>query len=335
MKKGIKYCIFAVKQAFYITVSHVCPFLAAFWAFVSVALSVSPFLPDLTKWIPFASLRNFVIVCAGISVLVCLYSYARNFFVCKQGIIRLYENGNRAFYLSIGGYTETMQRILSSDKMLRKLKEKNVRTIAFAMGIDASARLHVFTDEGIVRDVVKTLGEYGLSEEVLQKRFNDNLPERDEAESLEFGCCFSVSLSEVSDNLKVQMDHIRLFLLLISNSKHLVPVEAVNKENRNVVVVEDGRKTVIDLFQYASASEPKIDCIVVGAMGTNAGNFPYAPVLDTIITAYEWCQKRRAQEEIAYPRIVVLSVREWDIKRHNLSLSYIVNRVRSTLKKLD
>lgn len=354
--------VFALKQAGAVAWSRAFPRLGRLWSGIGVVLTVCS---CFSAWIPYFSYCCFVLAlfCLGISVVLFGYPFLSNFiaFFCKQGVIELYKKGDRGFYLSIGGYTENMQKILGSDKLLKKLKEKGVNKIAFAMGMDRTAQMKSSSTRGILSGVLELLKEkYGISNDTIQKKIDAKLPaptkkalSLDLSEQLEsqvdvpldvrlllvaqtrkgilaYGDCLSIDLSDLSKELEhktaIPMD---VQLLLVANSKHAT--EIVNEENRDdLVYVEDGRKTVIDLFRYTSKKD--IDCVVVGAMGTNQGKAPYAVVLDTIITAYEWCQRQR---ENACPRIVVLSVRESDIKNHNLSLSYIVNRVRSTLKRLD
>ncbi|MCD7820649.1 MAG: hypothetical protein LUG64_00330 [Clostridiales bacterium] len=355
--------VFALKQAGAIAWSRAFPRLGRLWSGIGVVLTVCS---CFSAWIPYFSYCCFVLAlfCLGISVVLFGYPFLSNFiaFFCKKGVIELYKKGDRAFYLSVGSYAENMQKILGSDKLVKKLKAKGVNEIAFAMGMDRTAQMKSSSTRGILSGVLELLKEkYGISNDTIQKKIDAKLPapskkalSLDLSEQLEsqmdvpldvrlllvaqtrkgilaYGDCLSIDLSkELEHKTAIPMDvQLDVQLLLVANSKHAT--EIVNEENRDdLVYVEDGRKTVIDLFRYAS--EQDIDCVVVGAMGTNQGKAPYAVVLDTIITAYEWCQRQRKN---ACPRIVVLSVRERDIKDQELSLAYIVNRVRSTLKKLD
>ncbi|MCD8188679.1 MAG: hypothetical protein LUD78_00385 [Clostridiales bacterium] len=349
--------VFALKQAGAIAWSRAFPRLGRLWSAIGVVLGLCAYF---SEWIPKFRYWCLVVIlaCLGISVVLFGYPFLSNFiaFFRKQGVIELYKKGGRAFYLSIGGYAENMQKILGSDKLLKKLKAKGVNKIAFAMGMDRTARMKSSSTRGILSGVLKLLKDrYGISDDAIQKGIDAAVPSKkalslDLSEQLEsqmgiqmdvrlllvpqtrkeilaYGDCLSIDLSkELEHKTAIPMD---VQLLLVANSKHAT--EIVNEENRDdLVYVEDGRKTVIDLFRYAS--EQDIDCVVVGAMGTNQGKAPYAVVLDTIITAYEWCQRKSVNP---CPRVVFLSIRESDIKNHKLSLAYIVNRVRSTLKKLD
>lgn len=354
--------VFALKQAGAVAWSRAFPRLGRLWSGIGVVLTVCS---CLSAWIPYFSYCCFVLAlfCLGISVVLFGYPFLSNFiaFFCKQGVIELYKKGDRAFYLSIGGYAENMQKILGSDKLLQKLNAKGVSKIAFAMGMDRTARMKSSSTRGILSGVLELLKEkYGISNDTIQKKIDAKLPASskkalslDLSEQLDsqmdvpldvrlllvaqtrkgilaYGDCLSIDLSDLSKELEhktaIPMD---VQLLLVANSKHAT--EIVNEENGDdLVYIEDGRKTVIDLFRYAS--EQDIDCVVVGAMGTNQGKAPYAVVLDTIITAYECCNIPKGRTR---PKIVVLSIRERYIKDQELSLAYIVNRVRSTLKKLD
>lgn len=226
---------------------------------------------------------------------------------------------NGTFYLMQGSYKENMKLALQDPKYMDT-------TVCFAMGLDASADLSLSTRAGILHSVIELLNsEYHIGLNELQQLINEAKEARyknNKSKELKFDSALPI---DVEVNCSDRKDKIRL--LLVVNSKKTKEGQLVS--DIELVEVQDARRTILKIFD--TCNNLNCETVFLGAIGTNAGKFPYPVVLTEIINAYMNAYFYN-MNEAKCPKNVVLSVQEKDMRKQDFSTSKIIAFVHQILR---
>ena len=216
-------------------------------------------------------------------------------------------DSNRTLSLVQGSYSSVMQSIIDGDfKSVASLD-----SCLFAMGINSRARISENNSGGIFPHVCTLLADaYGVGEGDLQDLINEALKKQHgfdasdgNGRELQFGDCVEVRLTVPPSK--------PLRLLLVVNSRTPDPEKPDQTEG------PDPRRIILSVFSWCEEASD-VNTLVIGAMGTGnteAGGFgfPYDVVVAEIANA-TLCAKRRDTS----PQNVICTVRDDDLRRHNL-----------------
>ncbi len=241
---------------------------------------------------------------------------------CRNGEpvieLELSANPSRKIVLMKGDYQKNI------DRMIHERPDEVGHTI-FAMGIDATFDLSISTEQGIIRDVCKYLGEvHGIGMDRLQELVN-------EAAQSQLGRVFPFGELEYKDIAMIKVPirgdsgrPLELNLLLVVNSRK----NEKYYENHDINEVEgiDSREIIISIFNKVSTL-PDFTNLFIGAVGTNGQDFPYEVIVTEIINSCAYAMRSGRN-----PLDLYFSIRKADMERKGVSIDDILNYVSATVR---
>lgn len=225
----------------------------------------------------------------------------------KVVTIEITKNPRRMITIIKGGFEENM------DYMIQNYPEELDSTL-FAMGIDASSRLDISTEKGILKSVCSYLFEkYKISLDDLQPLVDNAKVEQLGHKSLkqEFKYKDSIIIHvPINHNDKV----LALNLLLIANSSK--KVNAIDNEDINGI---DSREIIISVFNRVSKLEKGYKNLFIGAMGTNGLKFPYQVASSELVNCFVYSITQNS-----YPHHLYFSTRREDMQKYGIDMDDIL-----------
>ena len=269
-------------------------FAATLWGLMTVALPFKTFWYIYVSLLGLAGLLSFVLV-------------LRTLVLLRRPVVEVPVTRERRLFIMKDGFCENMERALTEPRY------KGLG-VCFAMGIDCTADLSISTEKGIVASVIRYLdARFGIRLAQLQAAVDGaKTAQFPDKSCLDFGDTLVVSLP--ADGLDAPIR-----LLLIANSRK--SEEGLRIGDKELVEGSDHRRIILDLF--ARCAEIECDTLLLGAMGTNGQRFPYGVIVTEIINAYAFTLKSDS-----FPRHLMLSLREADMRRHGLDQSELIPYVR-------
>ena len=192
-----------------------------------------------------------------------------------------------------------------------------------AVGIDRTGDLSISSTKGILRDLCKYLhSKFNYDIPQLQEYVNrakkEQLNHTSADQLMEFGDCILVKLPVPTSRATYLQ-----FLFVANSQKNVSFAQSHDLDDLNGI---DSRKIVLQVFNRCNELGEQADTIFIGAMGTNGLSFPYEVIVAEIMNAFVYAFKLGSN-----PNNLILSVRDEDMKRADVTSHAIYNYVRTVV----
>lgn len=243
--------------------------------------------------------------------------------------MELNKNPRMSFSLIKGSFSDNIKYFI--DQMPDELQ----RTI-FASGIDCSSDLLQSCTTGILKVICDFLNnQYSIGIDQLQRLIDEakvsQLKHKDGKQEMKLKDSIVVEVPICNNQIG---EKLILTLLLIANSR-----KRDKRGDINDVIGVDSREIILEIFnkcaEIGEKSGDRATNLMLGAIGTNAMDFPYGVITAEILNCFAFVKAKNdslASQKIRYPLNLWYSVRVEDMQRVGLSADEVMSYISSVIR---